>query len=205
MTHSRWLFVILLCSLAGCNNDAARQQAQPRYDSASSVPAPEPAPVPAPASAQSAAEPAAEKTDTLRIEGDAQPVKLRLYRPQSSLPFLTYVPADMIAETRSADDGEAHYFFTNFAGKRNDNAFLLVFVLPAGATRADMTRLVTAFQQTRQQKGFVTAVEPHERGGRFYYVARHYPAEYGDGFGPRAHRILGEWQWLDATSEPRNE
>jgi hypothetical protein len=38
-------------------------------------------------------------------------------------------------------------------------------------------------------------------GVRFLHVITHYPAEYGDGLGPRFQRILEHWRWED-TGEP---
>jgi hypothetical protein len=35
------------------------------------------------------------------------------------------------------------------------------------------------------------------RGGYFFTLTIQYPAEFGDGFGPRAARILRDWRWAD--------
>lgn len=34
---------------------------------------------------------------------------------------------------------------------------------------------------------------------RYFMILRHYPAEYGDGFGPRANLITENWVWADGT------
>jgi hypothetical protein len=40
-----------------------------------------------------------------------------------------------------------------------------------------------------------------QHGPRFFHVLVHYPAEYGDGLGPRFDYILRHWRWED-TGEP---
>lgn len=37
------------------------------------------------------------------------------------------------------------------------------------------------------------------QAGRFFHIITHYPAEYGDGFGPRAALLLETWRWRDGT------
>ena len=138
-----------------------------------------------------------QKPDSIQIEGAWQPMTLRLVMPASSIPFLTYMPADMIAESNSTAEGEGHYFYANFGGQRNDEAFLLMFVFPAGTTEEEAVRLARNFKNSRARAGFVVNTELKRHGERFYYIAEHYPAEYGDGFGPRSRRIQDEWQWLD--------
>ena len=140
---------------------------------------------------------AGQKPDSVRVEGTWQPLELRLFNPSSSIPFLTYVPADMIAEQRRENGGEAFYFFANFAGQRNDQAFLLLFMLPAGTTEEEAVRIAREFKNTRTRTGFIVTTDLRRHGDRFYYIAEHYPAEYGDGFGPRSNKIQEQWQWLD--------
>lgn len=140
---------------------------------------------------------AARKADSIQIEGTWQPITLKLYQPPSSPPFRTYVPSDMIAESTSSDEGTGHYFYSAFGGKRNDEAFLLVFLPPANTTRADIDRFADAFRKSREKPGYFVSVVPRTRGGRHYYEAMQYPREYGDGFAPRARRIMEEWKWLD--------
>lgn len=126
-------------------------------------------------------------------------VMLKLIQPKSSVPFLTYMPPDMIEETRTTSQGEGHYFIANFAGQRNDNAYLVVFVYPAGVKQEEAVRIAKEFQSVREKTGYVVNVDLRLHNNRYYYIGRYYPAEYGDGFGPRAKTILDEWQWLDAT------
>lgn len=44
---------------------------------------------------------------------------------------------------------------------------------------------------------YVTTSQLARHGGRTFHVITHYPAEYGDGLGPRFQRILQLWRWDD--------
>lgn len=180
----RAALAILLCCCAACNERDSEQQTP-----ADTIAKPAPLPLPL--------TPAAKKSDSIQIEGMWQPITLLLVKPASTIPFVTYMPADMIAESKSIDDGEAHYFYANFAGKRNDDAFLLLFMLPAGTTQEEAVRVAREFKNSRTRPGFVVTTDLRRHGERFYYLAEQYPAEYGDGFGPRSRIIQDQWQWLD--------
>jgi len=152
------------------------------------------------------------RLDSISIEGMTQPISLKLVQPESANPpFRAYIPPDMIFEPASSGEGDGYYFFTNFGGNRNDDAYLLVFVFPAGTTEGEAVELVKAFTASRggpppaqfenfsfQRDGvrYNGGIELRKHHDRFYYIARQYPAEYGDGFGPRASKILQYWDWL---------
>jgi hypothetical protein len=54
----------------------------------------------------------------------------------------------------------------------------------------------------RYQSGgrwFVGTIGVGERAGRFFQIVRHYPAEYADGFAPRADLIVESWRWADGA------
>lgn len=57
-----------------------------------------------------------------------------------------------------------------------------------------------AFRYESGGQWYVGAIGIGEKGGRFYQIVRHFPAEYGDGFGPRAELISRAWRWADGTS-----
>jgi len=190
VTHNQGLMVILLCAFAGCNG-AAPSGEQVRSQAGA---------------VDTAARPRLPKEipGTLQIEGSAQPITARFYQPAALTPFYTYVPLDLIPETRTEGGGEAHYFIANFAGHRNDDAFLVVFVLPRGSTRDQLMAAAQRFRRAHSRKGYSTTLRLHEQDGRLYYVATYYPAEYGDGFGPRAYYVLNAWRWLSLISQSPN-
>jgi hypothetical protein len=151
-----------------------------------------------------------EKTDSIQGEGVFQKFTARLVEPNSDLRFSTYVPADMIFEQASAGEGEGFFFYSNFAGKRNDNAFVLLFVLPDGATEADAQKLANAFVISRKQlPSQVAHTRLGSHDGRHFYWAETYPGEFGDGMGPRSAYIRRQWIWLndgkslESTLQPR--
>ncbi len=191
--HSRWVYVILAAFLTGCNG-AGDQQPPPQQQPEPVATSPTKS---APAAPGLVALPA-QKLDSIRLEGTAEPITLRLVQPASSMPFVTYVPKDMVVESTRSDTGEAHYFYANFGGKLNKDAFLLIFIYPSNASQQDAVRLAKAFQDTHQQKNHFVDLDLRLHGDRYYYVARQYLYEYADGFGPRAQRILDEWKWLPA-------
>ena len=153
----------------------------------------------------------AEKIDSIQIEGTYERFNAKLVAATASPRFSTYVPESMLYEPASSGEGDGHYFYTNFGGNRNDNAFLLVFVFPEGTTEAQAQQMVQAFKTSRnvtttegerftfQRDGtrFHGGISLRDENGRYYYVAEQYPAEYGDGFGPRAEFIKKQWVWLD--------
>ena len=151
------------------------------------------------------------RRDSISIEGSFHPITARLVQPQSSVPFSTYVPEDMVFEQKSSGEGDGYFFFAGFDGKKNDNAFMLVFLLPAGSSEADARALGNAFVASRKGTRNVATVSYGNYNDRQFYVARAYPAEFGDGMGPRTHYIRSNWIWLndgrslEATLEPRSE
>ncbi|HUP88974.1 MAG TPA: hypothetical protein VM100_06480 [Longimicrobiales bacterium] len=143
---------------------------------------------------------AVEKTDTVSIEGTSQPLRMKLVQfAQSSVPALTYIPVDMISVDQNIDGAECHFFIANFAGKRNDDAYMAFCITAAGTSQADAVAQAKSFKASRVKPSFLVDVELKNHNGRFYYLARHYPMEFGDGMGPRIQKILEEWRWLDVT------
>ena len=184
--------VILLLPLCACNAEPQRAATQAAPGSAVGDPAivhhPQPPARPA------------QKIDSLQIEGTYERFTARLVQPNSSMPFSTYLPKDMVFEPASSGEGEGFYFYTNFAGRRNENAFMLVFLLPPGTGETEARQLAHAFTTSRSKSGQVTNIAVHNRDDRFFYVAHAYPPEYGDGFAPRAHYIRKQWVWLNDGS-----
>lgn len=214
--------LVLLAALAGCEGPGERGTAgdPPPAVGADSPGLPSDGPADRPA----------EREIGIEMEGFEEDMRFVLYRSPSGfpLPFSTYVPVDMVAEDVSSGEGAAVRFVAAFGGVRNEGAAVRVIVHRAGATEAEAvgvlrelaaglgTELVDAPAEesfdwsTRDFRsvalpGRRDAVEGTmavgRRDDRLFSLVIHYPAEYGDGFGPRAHRILVEWRWED-TGEP---
>ena len=196
IARSAGFVAILSCVVAACNGEAG-DASQHQQQAANAI---------------SAEHRPAEKTDSIRIEGMSEPLRLNLAQPSSSIPFATYVPADMKFEEVSSGEGEGYYFYTNFAGKKNEHAYLLIFIVPPNTNQLQAVQLLKAyaasrgnippaqfdrFSFTRDGVDYLGSIELRMHGDRFYYIAQQYPVEYAEGFVPRAQRIMNEWQWLD--------
>jgi hypothetical protein len=168
--------------------------------------------------------------DTLLIEGMPEPTTATLVHtpPGFSLPFSTYVPHGITTEFGADGDSDAVRFTAAFAGRTEPNAYMHVFVYPAGTTGIQARSSAFEFLRSRFLVGDEanpTDTPPWAReayalsysgdGGvhyvgrliiathadRYFHVLTHYPAEYGDGLGPRHARILQWWRWED-TGRP---
>ena len=208
--------LILLTITTACNapeQQSANTQAAP--GSADADPAlvhhPEPPPRPT------------EKTDSIPLEGTFERMTVKLVQTETPPRFSTYVPKDMLYEPTASGEGEGHFFFTNFAGRKNEHAYLLVFVYPQGTTEAAARATVESFVASRkalertretgpryrqallerdfmfEQNGahFLGNIALAQHGNRFFHLAHQYPEDYSEGFGPRAEYIRKEWVWLD--------
>ncbi|HJQ67859.1 MAG TPA: hypothetical protein VKA70_02740 [Blastocatellia bacterium] len=165
------------------------------------------------------------KRGTIGLEGAQQRFTFKLFDSSKAslpLPFTTYVPQDMLAETASSGEGDAVTFISNFDGERNDNAFLSVYFYPQAAREDGARELAKevassrGIQQRRSDspKRFRWSLAEHDfmnqtKSGewvmgtvalgkhkdRFFHVIISYPENYEEGFVPRAYRVLDEWRW----------
>lgn len=160
--------------------------------------------------------------DTLMVEGMPEPMVLRRVEASAPfpLPFSTYVPASMTAETASSGEGDALRITMAEPTDFTREAAIVVHVHPEGTTRE---QAVDAARETASAGGaeveplerphayalasfrfrrpgdprsrVVGWVEVGEREGRFFRVMVAYPAEMGDGMSPRVGAVLREWRW----------
>jgi hypothetical protein len=157
----------------------------------------------------------------ISVEGMAEPMVLRLFRAPQAFPlaFSTYVPADMEAGVAASGEGDAVRFVARFGGVRDERAGLSLHVPAAGLDAAAAQRLATEMAamhgaaERMSSGGYTWALEEYrfhspERVGRvalgrhdsrYFLLLLAHPPEFGDGFAPRAARILGEWQWADGS------
>lgn len=163
------------------------------------------------------------KTTNIIIEGESTTISLELY---SHPLFTTYFPtSDFIPESVSSGEGSSVRFYANFGGTKNEAAYVQFF-FPAythtinqlkqtwiegenGLLASNGWRITEVVQKTaypwakekinyyQPENNIVGTVYVGESEGSVFYVVTHYPAEYGDGFMPRANLIL---QNLDINS-----
>lgn len=138
-----------------------------------------------------------EKQDSFRLEGTWEQTRARLVQPTASLPFSTYVPEGLEFEQVSSGEGEGFYFYAAFGGQRNPEAYMLVFVLPEGATEAQAREKADAFVAGNRSPQLLSGARLGSHNGRHFYVAHRYPGDFGDGMGSRTAYIKSQWVWLD--------
>lgn len=159
------------------------------------------------------------KTDTISIEGEKSEVTLKLYDELSQI-FTTYFPKDdFVAESVSSGEGTGSLFYFNIDGNKNSDAYVSVFFPNEVNNAEQLERLLTAkgglvqtnqwqmenrtkdipyswakekiiYKQPGSEQNILAALYIGEANGKVFYVITHYPAEYGDGFAPRADFIL---------------
>lgn len=163
------------------------------------------------------------RTDTIMVEGTAQTETSQLVTAPGGFarPFSTYVPQGIESAVNAPSTAR---FTAAFAGNRNPDAFMEVFVYPSGAMRpaaedilADvMSRRNVAEHETSatgrpswaldatafnyvgsDSTAFTGSVTVGQQGATYLHIVRHYPAEYGDGLPPRLQTILEQWRWED--------
>jgi hypothetical protein len=168
--------------------------------------------------------------DTLLIEGMGEPVTMTLLRPPAGfgIPFTTYLPPGLRADFELHGDTSAVRFSAAFGGHLDENAYMHVRMYAPGSTDKVVRDLATAFIRSRapwrdeaqpappaawadeaytyQYSGdgavpYTGRLVIARHRGRYFHVLTHYPAEYGDGLGPRFASVLGHWRWED-TGRP---
>lgn len=162
------------------------------------------------------------KTDTISVEGEKTEVTLKRY-DQASEVFTTYFPEkDFVAQSRGFDEGTGAWFIYNVSGRQNKDVFVAMF-FPTKATtleqlqqaaqerkllQANQWELVSrskevpyswarekiVYKQRGGSENIGGEVYIGEANGKAFYAITHYPAEYGDGFAPRADLILKNLQ-----------
>ena len=173
----------------------------------------------------------ATRSDTIRIEGMAEPIALRLFTAPDDfpLPFTAYAPEEMAAERSGESTVD---FIAEFGGVRNEDAFVHLYIFPEGTDRQAALAAAKAYKTGRGipiSQGLEIIADatrpPHlrwaeeayrfryqsvdgwyagtlgvgQKGERYFMILRHRPAEYGDGFAPRADLITETWRWGDGT------
>lgn len=169
------------------------------------------------------------KADSVMIEGTWQRTTVHLVPspPGFEPAFYTYAPEDFAVHQSSSDEGASWRFNARFGGTENPEAYMLVFFFPEGTSDSEARRRMDALTanrtmvqrdsaqpkrypwseaeysyqgKTKSGQPLLGSVALGRHNGRLFYILTEYPAEYADGFGPRAHVILKEWRWADGSS-----
>ena len=183
---------------------------------------PQPAPLPAPMpSTQSKSSRPSKKTVT--DPWTQTPIPVTLFGADA-FPFTTYFPErDFIVDSGSSDEGSGFWFYSKVGGKKYESAYVHLFFPAKPTTLEGMRREVLGkrglmetnkwivkrrsqtvpyrwakeridFEQNQGNKTIMGTVYIGEHKGKAFRVTEHFPADYGDGFAPRASIILNELQ-----------
>lgn len=156
-----------------------------------------------------------------------EPIRLDLFEAGTITPgFSTYVPVGLEPETRTTTVGRGVDFTANFAGVREPRARMGYFVYDEGMSRAQVNEQILTFTSGRRPRAqpesgdrfawslleqryeyddddgrlILGTIALGQRAGRYFHILIQYPAEYGDGMGPRIARIIDHWRWADDGS-----
>ena len=200
---------LLVATLAACG-PGPPSESEATVD-ADPAPAADAGPTAGPAPPKPEARPATLR-DTVRVEGVAQPVTLRLVTVEDvPLPFSTYVrdgwSHDVVSSGEgtavqfTAGDGLVSLFVPTEAGSEAD---VLPFAEAAAASRGAAEPLAVAGLPPWASAGYTFSGGDEagralvgQHGGTWFQVLVAYPIEIADGFVPGADVVLDRLRWTD--------
>ena len=154
--------------------------------------------------------------ESIMIEGMKEPITLNYFDGDRN--FITYVPEDMIAETVSSGEGDTYWFYANFGGTKNEDAYLNLTFYPH-SDEPDLTgdagmftmqgltmepvdesekRYDWSSEEYRSVDGGAYSILGNHEGESFSFLM-HYPPEFEEGFVPRANKIIEHLYWTDTN------
>lgn len=164
------------------------------------------------------------KPATISVEGEKTQITLKLYKAISPR-FSTYYPEKyFLPESGASDEGTSVRFFVNTTNTKNEDAYVHFAFLNHIKTLGQVRKFVNGkrgliasngwqvvsrtrrvpyrwakeridFRQRKGNETIVGSVYLGESKGKAFYAIAHYPAEYGDGFAPRANLIFQNLQF----------
>jgi hypothetical protein len=207
------LAAVVACAPPSTQTPSASQDTQPESEaSASDESSPEAQSYSEPSAPET-------KTAQISVEGETTEIELERFVSESS-PFITYFPAeDFMPEAAGESKEEGDRFYFSPTGTPDQKAYVQI-VFPEGASSSeDVKELVLGskgllvannwdevsqdssstypwaveeivYEQNTEAEIYTGVVYIGEQNGEAFYVVTHAPAEYGDGFNPRANIIL---------------
>ena len=162
-------------------------------------------------------------TKTVTDDWTQQQIPVKLY-DQEGIPFTTYFSEpDFIVEQASSGEGTGVWFYSKLDGKKYEPAYVHIFFPSNPLTVEEMKEAVSgerglmktnqwtvirhneevAYSWAKERIDFEKRAQPQNRigtvyigeyNGKAFRITEHFPADYGDGFSPRASIILKELQ-----------
>lgn len=155
--------------------------------------------------------------DTIEIEGMEEPMTLNLYNDEGA-PFLTYVPADLLAEGASSGEGDAHWFYANYNDEKLEDIYLQIYLFSENIDEQPSSEdedstysiLVSDLEPVEEdQKLYDWAIEEYisttgsqyvmlgEYDDQYFFMEMNSAPEYSEGFIPRANKVIEHLFWKD--------
>ncbi len=164
------------------------------------------------------------KTDTISVEGEKTEVTLKRYDQASHVFTTYFPENDFVAESSGSGEGTGTRFYFNAGGQQNKDVYVALFFPAQATSLEQIKQLVTqepgllesnqwkvvnqteevpyawakeriVFEEQRPSSQNIQGeVYIGESNGKAFYVITHYPAEYAEGFGPRADLLLKNLQ-----------
>ena len=164
------------------------------------------------------------KTDVISVEGEETEISLKLYDAASEVFTTYFPENDFVAEAGGSGEGTGARFYFSAGGAKNEAVYVTMFFPAQATSLQQIKKLVTQqsgllqgnqwqvvnqteevpYSWAKEKITFYeqrTASEPiggevyiGESDGKAFYVITHYPAEYAEGFSPRADLILKNLQ-----------
>lgn len=205
--------LLILTLSSGClpSNESGSNSLQPRSPTTPNTNSPTP-------TEQPTTRPAT-KTATLRVEGEATPVTLKLFE-QDGYPLTTYFPERFEPEAVASGEGQSiRFYLTQPDGTREPSVYVNFFFPSQNMSveqmeeylledngifstnqwqvvdRASADNLPWAverisFRHASDPRTLMGNVYVGQANGKAFSATVHYPAEYGDGMAPRTTTIL---------------
>ncbi len=147
------------------------------------------------------------KTDSILIEGNPETITYYL-AAHEQLRVSTYYPEDMLVEMT-----ENQLIFTaNFGGVKEEEAYVEIYAMTAAEHDEAMSDFYGKYRIVEKQKEEFTVAHSEQeymietdhmigtvsifnRNDALFRITIHFPVEYGDGFSPRAEKIVSELQF----------
>lgn len=152
---------------------------------------------------------------TIELEGMEEPITLHLFEGDS---FVTYVPEDLTAELETSDRADNYWFFANYGEVKNEDVYLKLSLfheaeeepnligeegkftlqgLDMETVEEDEKIYQWSLEEYRGKDGVGYGALGKHQDKYFSLLIHYYPLEFGDGFEPRANKIIEHLYWTD--------
>lgn len=154
---------------------------------------------------------------TIEIEGMEETITMELYDNEAAS-FITYVPADFIAEEASDGEGDSYWFYANYQGEKIEEVNLHIYFFSEAVTEepslddgeGTLAMLLEDMELVNEEEKYYDwALDEYqspegsrramlgEHEGQYFAMILNSTVEYSAGFYPRANKIIDHFYWKD--------